>query len=110
MFTIRYFTPYQQQWRTQTFPTLDEAQRMIDFYRSCGSPAKLVEWLKQLPHLFSSLKYSSITLFVLMIETLIASIIVGKVLISPNVIQTEYLTETNQVITVQETIQEVPNN
>jgi|688.fasta_scaffold68421_16 hypothetical protein len=45
-----------------------------------------------------------------MIETLIASIIVGKVLISPNVIQTEYLTETNQVITVQETIQEVPNN
>jgi hypothetical protein len=42
MFTIRYFTPYQQQWRTQSFPTLDEAQRMIQFYLSCGSPAELV--------------------------------------------------------------------
>jgi hypothetical protein len=42
MFTIRYFTPYQQEWRTQTFSTLDEAKRMVDFYRSCGSPANLV--------------------------------------------------------------------
>ena len=40
MFTIRYFTPYRQEWRTQTFSTLDEAQRMIEFYRSCGSPAE----------------------------------------------------------------------
>ena len=44
-----------------------------------------------------------------MIETLIASIIVGQVISGPNLIQTDYLTETNQVITVLETIQEVPN-
>ena len=42
MFTIRYFTPYQQQWRTQSFATLDEANRMVEFYRSCGSPAELI--------------------------------------------------------------------
>ncbi len=42
MFTIRYFTPYQQQWRTQTFSTLDEAKRMVEFYKSCGSPAELI--------------------------------------------------------------------
>jgi hypothetical protein len=45
----------------------------------------------------------------LMIETLLASIIVGQVISGPNLIQTDYLTETNQVITVLETIQEVPN-
>jgi hypothetical protein len=44
-----------------------------------------------------------------MIETLLASIIVGQVISGPNLIQTDYLTETNQVITVLETIQEVPN-
>jgi hypothetical protein len=43
MFTIRYFTPYQQQWRTQSFPTLEEANRMGQFYLSCGSPAELVQ-------------------------------------------------------------------
>jgi len=43
MFTIRYFTPYQQQWRTQSFHTLDEANSMIKFYRSCGSPAELIK-------------------------------------------------------------------
>ena len=48
MFTIRYFTPYQQQWRTQSFPTLDEAQRMVQFYLSCGSPAELVSQWEQL--------------------------------------------------------------
>lgn len=42
MFTITYLTPYQQQWRTQTFSTLEEAQRMVEFYRSCGSPAHLI--------------------------------------------------------------------
>ena len=42
MFKIRYFTPYQQQWREQTFPTLDEAKRMVEFYLSCGSPAELI--------------------------------------------------------------------
>ena len=39
---IRYFTPYAQVWREQWFPTLSEAERMIEFYRSCGSPAHLV--------------------------------------------------------------------
>jgi hypothetical protein len=42
MFKIRYFTPYQQQWREQSFSTLDEAKRMVEFYKSCGSPAELV--------------------------------------------------------------------
>jgi hypothetical protein len=44
MFTISYQTPYNQcEWRTQSFPTLDEAERMVAFYNSCGSPAKLIE-------------------------------------------------------------------
>jgi hypothetical protein len=44
MFTISYQTPYNQcEWRTQSFPTLDEAERMLAFYISCGSPAKLIE-------------------------------------------------------------------
>jgi hypothetical protein len=43
MFTITYQTPYNScEWRTQTFPTLEEAERMIEFYRSCGSPSHLV--------------------------------------------------------------------
>ena len=41
-----------------------------------------------------------------MIELLVATI-VGQSIIGPNVIQTDYLTETNQIITIQETIQEV---
>ena len=44
-----------------------------------------------------------------MIETLLASLIIGQVITGPNLIQTEYLTESNQVITVAEKIQEVPN-
>lgn len=41
-FTVRYQTPYNScEWREQTFPTLDEAERMVSFYRSCGSPAHL---------------------------------------------------------------------
>jgi hypothetical protein len=43
-----------------------------------------------------------------MIETLIASIIVGQSIIGPNTLQTEYLTERDEVITIVETIQEVP--
>lgn len=43
MFTITYQTPYNsREWRTQTFSTLEEAERMIEFYRSCGSPSHLV--------------------------------------------------------------------
>jgi hypothetical protein len=44
-----------------------------------------------------------------MIETLIASLIIGQSIIGPNLIQTEYLTESNQVITVVEKIQEISN-
>jgi hypothetical protein len=44
MFQITYQVPYNDcEWRYQSFPTLEEAQRMIDFYKSCGSPAKLVK-------------------------------------------------------------------
>ena len=43
-----------------------------------------------------------------MIETLIASIIVGQSIIGPNTLQTEYQTERDEVITIVETIQEVP--
>jgi hypothetical protein len=48
MFTVRYQVPYPsaglvEEWRTQSFRTLDEAERMVAFYRSCGSPARLEE-------------------------------------------------------------------
>jgi hypothetical protein len=42
-FTIKYQTPYTQEWRTQSFTTIEEAERMIAFYRSCGSPAELIK-------------------------------------------------------------------
>jgi hypothetical protein len=44
-----------------------------------------------------------------MIELLVATI-VGQSIIGPNVMQTEYLTPNQQIITIQETIQEVPDN
>jgi hypothetical protein len=44
MITIRYFAPYKQQWYTQSFDTMEAAQRMIVFYRSCGSNAEFVTW------------------------------------------------------------------
>ena len=43
MFTITYQVPYGAcEWRFQHFDTLEQAIRMVDFYRSCGSPARLV--------------------------------------------------------------------
>jgi len=42
MFTIRYFRPYTQEWKFQSFNTIEEAERMIRFYQSCGSPAEMV--------------------------------------------------------------------
>ena len=43
MVTIRYQAPYNAcEWREQTFPTVEEADRMAAFYRSCGSPAEIV--------------------------------------------------------------------
>lgn len=44
MYQVSYQTPYgNQEWRVQFFNTLQEAQSMVEFYKSCGSPAKLVE-------------------------------------------------------------------
>jgi hypothetical protein len=42
-FTITFQSPYNEcEWRTQSFTTKEEAERMIRFYQSCGSPAKFV--------------------------------------------------------------------
>jgi hypothetical protein len=41
-YEVRFQTPYNAcEWRSQFFRTLDEAERMIAFYISCGSPAHL---------------------------------------------------------------------
>ena len=43
VFTIRYQSPYGAcEWRTQSFPTREQAESMVAFYRSCGSPAHMV--------------------------------------------------------------------
>jgi hypothetical protein len=39
MFVIKYFAPYGGGWRTQSFATKCEAERMIALYKDCGSPA-----------------------------------------------------------------------
>lgn len=45
---IRYLNPYpkgsEDQWKFQSFNTIEEAKRMVDFYRSCGSPSEIVTW------------------------------------------------------------------
>lgn len=42
-YTIKYQTPYNEcEWRTQSFTTKEEAESMIAFYKSCGSPAEFV--------------------------------------------------------------------
>lgn len=46
-FTIKYQHPYpsfglEEEWRTQSFTTLEEAERMIEFYRSCRVCAMLI--------------------------------------------------------------------
>lgn len=44
MFEVTYQVPYDnQEWRSQYFNTRKEAQSMVEFYQSCGSPAKLIE-------------------------------------------------------------------
>ena len=41
-YEVRYQVPYNAcEWRSQFFRTLAEAESMIAFYRSCGSPAHL---------------------------------------------------------------------
>ena len=47
VFMIQYQVPYPsagllEEWRTQSFSTMKEAQSMIQFYRSCGSPARMI--------------------------------------------------------------------
>lgn len=44
MYQVTYQVPYGDcQWKVQSFSSLEEAKRMIDFYKSCGSPAKLIQ-------------------------------------------------------------------
>ena len=44
MYQVSYQVPYNNcEWREQFFNTLEEAERMVEFYISCGSPAKLIE-------------------------------------------------------------------
>ena len=41
-YEVRYQTPYNQcEWRSQWFRTMNEAERMVAFYLSCGSKAYL---------------------------------------------------------------------
>ena len=41
-YEVRYRVPYNEcEWRSQFFRTLQEAESMIAFYRSCGSLAHL---------------------------------------------------------------------
>ena len=50
---IRYQTPYSsQEWRSQWFATMAEAESMVDFYRSCGSHSHIApSSLAQFAHL-----------------------------------------------------------
>lgn len=50
---VRYQTPYGDcEWRSQWFNTLAEAERMVDFYKSCGSPSHIApSSLAQFAHL-----------------------------------------------------------
>lgn len=45
---IRYLNPYptgeDDKFRFQSFNTLEEAKRMITFYRSCGTYSEIVTW------------------------------------------------------------------
>jgi hypothetical protein len=43
-FVITYVRPYTNQRTYQSFNTLEEANRMIDFYKSCGTFAELMTW------------------------------------------------------------------
>jgi hypothetical protein len=42
-YEVRYQTPYNsQEWRSQFFNTLNEAESMVRFYLSCGSKSYMV--------------------------------------------------------------------
>lgn len=40
-YEVRYQRPYCNGWYSQFFTTLQEAERMVAFYLSCGAPATL---------------------------------------------------------------------
>jgi hypothetical protein len=42
-YIIEYMSPYAHTMRRQTFDTLDQAERMIIFYGSCGTLARLIK-------------------------------------------------------------------
>ena len=43
MYQVKYQVPYNDcEWKVQSFNTKEEAERMVIFYQSCGSPAHLV--------------------------------------------------------------------
>jgi hypothetical protein len=42
--------------------------------------------------------------------TALSSTIIGQSLIGPNLLRTDYLTDQNQIITIQETITELPED
>lgn len=42
IYQVRFFSPYTQEWKVQEFDTLERANSMVAFYRSCGTSAHLV--------------------------------------------------------------------
>jgi len=42
LFWIVYTSPYKEGYRYQSFETKDEADRMIEFYATCGTSATLM--------------------------------------------------------------------
>ena len=54
---VRYQVPYpseglNEEWRSQWFPNLEQAERMVKFYKSCGSPSHIApSSLAQFAHL-----------------------------------------------------------
>ena len=39
---VRYQMPYNDcEWRSQFFDSIEEAESMVEFYRSCGSPSHI---------------------------------------------------------------------
>jgi len=44
MYQVKYQVPYNDcTWKVQSFPTKEQAESMVIFYKSCGSRAHLVQ-------------------------------------------------------------------
>lgn len=41
IYQVHFFAPYTQEWKVQEFDTFERANRMVAFYRSCGTSAYL---------------------------------------------------------------------